>query len=202
MVALYIGESSRSFYDRALDHEKALKTQNPNYGIVKPWQECHPESEKPPEYQYKLIKKHRTCLERQIFEAITIEQVKCQLILNSKGEFGRNVIPRLQNLPDEEFSKPNPNQNAAKPELVRNPKRSANGFTKTPSNDTSEMYPSGAKPNLLPTPESFNGQYKQRKKLRLATQRPAQTNDHTHEQGMSKRPRMKPPSRASKYTIM
>ena len=120
--ALYIGESSRSFYDRALDHEKALK----NYGIVKHWQECHPESETHPEYQYKLIKKHRTCPERQICEALTIEQVKCQLILNSKGEFGRNVIPRLQNLPDEEFSKPNPNQNTAKPELVQNPKRPAN----------------------------------------------------------------------------
>ena len=60
--AIYIGESARTFYDRARDHEKALKAKNTTYGVVRHWQECHSDMLDPPKYSYKFLKKHRTYL--------------------------------------------------------------------------------------------------------------------------------------------
>ena len=41
--AQYIGESSRTFYDRNLDHKRALTSQNSTYGVVRHWMD-HPQT--------------------------------------------------------------------------------------------------------------------------------------------------------------
>ena len=38
----YIGETHRSFWDRAMDHYDALNEKNESYGVVKHWMEEHP----------------------------------------------------------------------------------------------------------------------------------------------------------------
>ena len=45
----YIGESSRTFFDRAKEHITALRNSNKTYAVVKHWQECHSESKSPPQ---------------------------------------------------------------------------------------------------------------------------------------------------------
>ena len=54
----------------------------------------------PPEYSYQLISKHRSSLQRQLEEALQIQREKCDLLLNSKGEWGINLIPQLTNDPE------------------------------------------------------------------------------------------------------
>ena len=72
--ATYIGESSRTWYDRAKDHVLALKNKNGSYGIVKHWMEIHPEMEEHPKFSFNQIGRHKSTLERQIWEAIYIER--------------------------------------------------------------------------------------------------------------------------------
>ena len=140
--SLYIGESNRTFYDRALDHQKALKNQNTTYGIVRHWKDQHPNSEEPPKFNYTLLKRHKTCLERQIFEALTIETIECHNIMNGKGEWGRNLIPRLQNFPEEDFrNTQHQSQDSQGTQILTRSttKRTALGFTKIPSEDPQQV---------------------------------------------------------------
>ena len=98
----HIGESHRSFYDRAREHHTALRNRNKTYAVVKHWLECHPESKTPPEYSYHLLGKHRSAVERQIKEGLAIEKESREAdnLLNGKGEWGLNVVPRLQSEKD------------------------------------------------------------------------------------------------------
>ena len=54
-----------------------------------------------------MLGKHRTALERQILEAIMIEEDKPQIMMNNKAEFGRNFIPRLMVEPETDALPPN-----------------------------------------------------------------------------------------------
>ena len=74
---------------------------NSNYAVVKHWQENHRELEEPPDYKYQLISSHRTATERQIWESLYIENEKCDILLNGKGEWGLNVLPRLKTEDDQ-----------------------------------------------------------------------------------------------------
>ena len=74
----------------------ALKNKNTSYDVVKHWVETHPEMENHPKYSFHQIGKHKRALECQIWEAIYIEQEDCQITMNSKAEFGRNFIPKLE----------------------------------------------------------------------------------------------------------
>ena len=96
--AQYIGENCRTFYDRALDHKRALLSQNSTYGVVRHWMDHHPNMKDPPTYSFKLLKRHQSCLERQIHEALAIENMTPDFTMNEKSEWGRNKIPRLHNL--------------------------------------------------------------------------------------------------------
>ena len=60
--------------------------------VVKHWQECHSESATPPNFSYKLVKVHRSALERQLDEGMLIGNDKSDILLNSKNEFGHNNI--------------------------------------------------------------------------------------------------------------
>lgn len=86
--AHYIGETHRSFWDRAKEHHKALKDKDKIYAVMKHWELCHPELEEPPPYQYKVLKQLRYSLHRQITEAIEIGGREEGTLLDSKAEWG------------------------------------------------------------------------------------------------------------------
>ena len=89
---VYAGETHRTFHDRQAEHITALATGNTNYGIVKHHQEQHPGMEKL--FSFRINKKHQSSLERQISEALLIETLDVDYLMNSRGEKGFNCIPR------------------------------------------------------------------------------------------------------------
>ena len=97
----YVGESHKSFWDRSQEHLADLRSRSDSNSLVKHWNEIHGNMDAPPKYQFQVLKKCKTSLERQIWEAIFIENENCEVTMNSKAEWGRNKIPRLINDPEE-----------------------------------------------------------------------------------------------------
>ena len=91
---MYIGESHRSWGDRAGEHHKALETGNVAYATVRHHNETHAGTH--PMFTYHHMGSYMTSLERQIWESLHIESYPCQNILNGKGEWGANLVPRAQ----------------------------------------------------------------------------------------------------------
>ena len=74
---VYIGETSRSLYERSKEHVADAKS-------LKHWLLSHEEDKEQPEFIFKKISSHKDCLSRQIAEAILIHYSKDSL-LNSKN---------------------------------------------------------------------------------------------------------------------
>ena len=81
-------------------------------------------------------------------------------IMNAKSEWGRNRIPRLQNLPQEEFITPHCNE----PETSR--KRTPEGFKVKNEISPSAELETSVNATQIHDPESFSGQFRQRKRAR------------------------------------
>ena len=62
--ATYVGESSRSWFDRSRDHSEALRTRNSTYAIVKHWEEDHGDMDDPPNFSFHLVGIYKSSLER------------------------------------------------------------------------------------------------------------------------------------------
>ena len=92
----YFGESGRAWWDRAREHAQALTSKNQNYAIVKHWLKEHPTLEEPPKYSYKLLGTFKSAIHRQITEAIMIDSQDQTTIINGKGEWGTNKVPRYK----------------------------------------------------------------------------------------------------------
>ena len=121
----------------------ALRKQDTNYAIVKHWHESHQHMETPPDFSISLVRSHKSSLERQIHEAVSIELADPQVILmNGKSEWGQNRVPRVVNKLEEDANKSPTNCNRKRPPDEQEPVA-----TKT----------------ATPDPESFQGQYKKRK---------------------------------------
>ena len=60
--------------------------------MMKHWALCHPNSDSPPLFTFKVIKKHNDPLSRKIHEAVRINECAS---LNSKSEWGHYKISRL-----------------------------------------------------------------------------------------------------------
>ena len=84
---MYVGESHRTLHDRSLEHHQKLVAQKNDSALYKHWQKAHGDQEEPPKFSHKVIRSFRTSTERQVFEAITINNIKCDQILDSKAEY-------------------------------------------------------------------------------------------------------------------
>ena len=78
--------------DRLAEHTQALRTLNPAYATVRHTMEQH--AGLLPAYTFHYHSSHMSSTERQIKESIKIEDYECDFILNSKGEWGTNLVPR------------------------------------------------------------------------------------------------------------
>ena len=81
--------------------------------------------------------------------------------MNGKAEFGRNIIPRLQNMPEDEFQNTNIYQNS---ESSPSNKGNNMGFTRTNPQLTESINFYLKSPDNEHEPERFADQFKQRKK--------------------------------------
>ena len=71
-VTQYYGETHRTFWDRIIEHKKALKTKDTSYGVAWHWLNDHPELLELPLFTYKVGKVCRSSIETQIWEEIEI----------------------------------------------------------------------------------------------------------------------------------
>ena len=104
--SIYVGETSRTLFERTIEHWGAArgnKAARAKSHIAKHQELTHPDRE--PEFVMRAVKFHRTALSRQTGEAVRIRRRGGEgAVLNSRGEFNRSFIPRLQ-LVEEEVSK-------------------------------------------------------------------------------------------------
>ena len=106
--AVYWGESHRTWYDRSQDHARDIRTGAETNAMVKHQQNHHPNET--PEFSYKLDRAWKTSLQRQIREGIKIQEEDQNLLMNSKGEWGHNGIPRIIILDDKPQKRDDQNQ--------------------------------------------------------------------------------------------
>ena len=93
--SIYVGETSRSVQERALEHHAALKNKSENSHMYKHWLLHHP-GEEEPKFIMKVVQFHGTALSRQVGEAVRIaRRGRDTPLLNSRGEYNRCSIVRL-----------------------------------------------------------------------------------------------------------
>ena len=133
-------------FDRSQEHHQNLIARKPNSALNKHWQTDHPELTEAPNFKHSLVKTFKTSTERQVYEAVMIDSVKCQNILNSKAEYRHNALVRRSIVFREELWKPDD------PSLAEN-------------HCQNEQKPLG-QPTLTSGEEqnTFGSQYKQRKR--------------------------------------
>ena len=91
---IYIGETSRSLHERAVEHVRDAENFSPKSHIVKHWMTAHADLPSPPQMDFSITAMYKDCLSRQIGEALRINYTK-DVILNGKGEYLSNTISRL-----------------------------------------------------------------------------------------------------------
>ena len=96
-IAKYIGETSRSGYDRGYEHLDKLASLSSDSHMLKHMVDKHQgEDLSSVKWGMFIIKFLRTAFERQILEAVTIQQEsENHDILNSRSEWNQVALPRL-----------------------------------------------------------------------------------------------------------
>ena len=103
----YIGESSRSCYERGMEHQTDMRLLKPGSHMLRHALDKH-EGEKLNEIKFgmEVMRFTRTSFERQILESVLIQQNINHHILNSRSEYNRCSLPRLSTrLGDKEYKK-------------------------------------------------------------------------------------------------
>ena len=90
-----MGETSRPFWDRMGEHVDLLKRLDDASPLYKHWREVHPTHIGPPNFTFQVVGTYKTSLERQLREALLIQNDKSDYPMNSKSEFGFNAIVQL-----------------------------------------------------------------------------------------------------------
>ena len=92
----FIGETSRSIFERTLEHTSAMISLASGSYILKYHLDVH-ESEEidPNRFGFKVIKFTKTSFERQILESVKLQENIHHHLLNSKAEYNRCAIPWL-----------------------------------------------------------------------------------------------------------
>ena len=89
----FIGESSRTLFDRGLEHLTAIRNQNMKSPMVEHAVEKH---QGELEFTIESLCFPKTSLQVQATEAMEIENHRAKfMVLNRRGEWGQNLPPRL-----------------------------------------------------------------------------------------------------------
>ena len=93
-TGVYIGETSRSLYERSKEHITDAKNYSHKSHIIKHWMLSHQEENEIPQMSFKIKGMYKDCLSRQLGEAMRIFY-SSDMLLNSKGEYLSNCVTRL-----------------------------------------------------------------------------------------------------------
>ena len=64
--------------------------------MVKYCHNDHKENQDPPNYKFEVISSQMTAISRQLREGLAIEEADPNTLINGKGEYGSNWIPRFK----------------------------------------------------------------------------------------------------------
>ena len=93
MRAIYEGESGRNSYSRGLEHQQNLQDENADSPL---WKHCTLEhNNEKVEFSMKTLKGYKSCLDRQVNEAVRVTSSRAHTLLNSKNEFHQTPIIRV-----------------------------------------------------------------------------------------------------------
>ena len=92
--SVYIGETSKSLYERGREHWRDFRTKEEDSHIYK-HQMLHHGGQEDANFHLRPIKFFRTALTRQLSEAVRIHRLGEEVVLNSKSEYNRCKISRL-----------------------------------------------------------------------------------------------------------
>ena len=92
-ASIYVGESSRSLQERSLEHHNDYLKKQEDSHMLKHWGESHKEEVERPQFNQFVVKQYKSCLERQIGEAVRIQHRG--IVLNSAGVFNRSKLTKL-----------------------------------------------------------------------------------------------------------
>ena len=94
----YVGETSRSGYERIKEHYKDLENLSAQSHMLKHYIEKHKDIKiEEMKFRVKILKSYTSAFERQIAESVWIDNYLKQrvILINSKNEYNRCIIPRL-----------------------------------------------------------------------------------------------------------
>ena len=86
---MHIGETSRSLYERAKEHQRDRDAKEEYSHQVKHWVLDHPDLPSPPKFKFSIVSSFQDHLTRQLAESVRIEKGG-KNILNSKSEYSRS----------------------------------------------------------------------------------------------------------------
>ena len=91
--AIYEGESGRNSYSRGLEHQQNLQDEKEDSPL---WKHCTLEhNNEKVEFSMKTLKGYKSCLDRQVNEAVRVTSSRAHTLLNSKNEFHQTPIIRV-----------------------------------------------------------------------------------------------------------
>ena len=90
-----MGESARSLFESSKEHDKEKNDRMIESQQIKHLQLDHKELDAPPRFRFSIVGTFKDPLTRQLSESIRIERRGVE-ILNSKSEYSRCQVPRLQ----------------------------------------------------------------------------------------------------------
>ena len=70
---IYVGESSRSIYERSKEHQADKEARSEESHQVKHWLTDHPDLMSPPTFKFSIIQSFQDPMTRQLAEAVRIE---------------------------------------------------------------------------------------------------------------------------------
>ena len=89
---MYVGQTSRTLYERAGEHVAGLRNLDVTNFLFKHWATVHASLEVSPEFRFRVVKCHKTPLERMVHEAVRILD---KASMNSKSERSGYKIDRI-----------------------------------------------------------------------------------------------------------
>ena len=92
-VPTYVGETSRPWRERILEHVDGMDKVSPTSVFVQHWMEAHPTRSSCPAFKFEIIESYGDPLRRQICEALYI---RLEGTLNRKTEFNTNELCRFE----------------------------------------------------------------------------------------------------------
>ena len=113
ICSVYTGETSRCQHLRGSEHLSGLLNKQPGNALYKHVTDVH--DGELVDFKRKVVRRHNTCLFRQVHEAVRLDRISKHpgvKILNSRGEFNRCKLVRLQ--VSDEFKDPNDQGDVAK----------------------------------------------------------------------------------------